>query len=263
MKRAIVLTLLAALLAACGNNPPVPDWQMNARSGLDSFTNAYLGGNTRVEAVEFARAREALASTGRPELVARAELLRCAARVASLANLAPEPCSGFEALRADAAPPERAYADYLAGKLQAADAPLLPEAHRSVAASAGNVDSVEGLSDPLSRLVAAGVLLQAGRASLGRMPCLWPAAGRPRQPGRAAAGHRHGIRPRLAQAAAGLAGRAGPARRERRRGRRSRAHTPAHGPGGAQRLVNARAAGHRRQIGSQPANMLRRTLLKR
>jgi hypothetical protein len=165
MKRAIVLTLLTALLAACGNNPPVPDWQMNARSGLDSFTNAYLGGNTRVEAVEFARAREALASTGRPELVARAELLRCAARVASLANLAPEPCSGFEALRTDAAPPERAYADYLAGKLQAADAPLLPEAHRSVAASAGNVDSVEGLSDPLSRLVAAGVLLQAGRAS--------------------------------------------------------------------------------------------------
>jgi hypothetical protein len=162
MKRAIVLPLLTALLAACGNNPPVPDWQMNARSGLDSFTNAYLGGNARVEAVEFARAREALASTGRPELVARAELLRCATRVASLVI---EPCAGFEALRADAAPPERAYADYLAGKLQAADAPLLPEAHRSMAAAAGNVASVEGLADPLSRLVAAGVLLQAGRAS--------------------------------------------------------------------------------------------------
>jgi hypothetical protein len=165
MKRTTFIALLAALLAACGNNPPVPDWQMNARGGLDSFTSAYLSGNARVEAVEFARAREALASTGRPELVARAELLRCAARVASLANLAPEPCAGFEALRADAAPPERAYADYLAGKLQAADSALLPEAHRSLAASAGNVASVEGLADPLSRLVAAGVLLQMGRAS--------------------------------------------------------------------------------------------------
>ena len=39
------------------------------------------------------------------DLLARAELMRCAAHAASLQV---EPCAGFEAVRADAAPPERA-----------------------------------------------------------------------------------------------------------------------------------------------------------
>jgi len=46
--------------------------------------------------------------------VARAELVRCAARVASLVL---EPCSGFEALRDGAGREELAYADYLEGRV--------------------------------------------------------------------------------------------------------------------------------------------------
>jgi hypothetical protein len=150
------------LLAACSSQPPAPDWQMNARGALDRATAAYLTGNTRVEAQEFARARSEAARTGQPGVVARVELTRCAARVASLVF---EPCTGFAPLREDAPAPERAYADYLAGQLAAPDAALLPATQRAAAAAGADAQALLAIADPLSRLVAAGVLLRQGRAS--------------------------------------------------------------------------------------------------
>ena len=162
---------LAVALSACSSTPPPPDWQMNAKDSLDRAVVAYLQGNTRVEAVEFARARADLARTGRADLLARAELTRCAARVASLVF---EPCAGFAALAQDASAAERAYADYLAGKIDAKDAALLPEQHRAAATATATATApaaavavavaVAGIADPLARLIAAGVLMQTARA---------------------------------------------------------------------------------------------------
>jgi hypothetical protein len=151
----------AVVLAACSSHPPVPDWQMNAQGASQKAIDAYLSGNARVEKLEWDRARAEVARTGRPDLLARLELMRCAAQVASLVT---EPCERFEALRTDAAAPEQAYADYLAGRVQAGQVALLPTAQHAVA-TAGNAAALAGIADPLSRLVAAGVLLQAGRAS--------------------------------------------------------------------------------------------------
>ena len=128
--RALAIGIAGALLAACTSAPPPPDWQMNARQAIDDAVAAYLEGNTRVEAAEFARARGEIARTGRIDLLARAELMRCAARVASLVF---ETCEGFETLRADAPPAERAYADYLAARVQPEEISLLPPPHRAVA----------------------------------------------------------------------------------------------------------------------------------
>ncbi len=162
--RAALPALAASLVAACGSRPPVPDWQLNAQSAAQRATEAYLAGNARVEQLEWERARTEVARTGRPDLLARLELMRCAAQVASLA-LQPPVCERFEALRADAAAPERAYADYLAGHAAGADAALLPEAHRALlAAGADPGAALAAMADPLARLVAAGALLQAGRA---------------------------------------------------------------------------------------------------
>jgi len=90
----------------------------------------------------------------------------CAARVASLEFVA---CEGFEKLRADAAAPERAYADYLAGRVAVETIALLPPAQRGVAAKGSSDESaaasVKDIEDPLSRLVAAGVLMQSGRVT--------------------------------------------------------------------------------------------------
>ena len=134
---------------------------MNAQGAAQKAIEAYLSGNARVEKLEWDRARAEVARTGRPDLLARLELMRCAAQVASLVT---EPCERFEALRADAAAPEQAYADYLMGRIQAGQVALLPPAQRAVA-TAGTAASMAGISDPLSRLVAAGVLLQTGKAS--------------------------------------------------------------------------------------------------
>ena len=158
---AAVLGGALLLIMGCSSKPPVPDWQMNAQASSQKAVEAYLSGNARVEALEWNRARAEVARTGRPDLLARLELLRCAAQVASLVV---GPCERFESLRADAAPAERAYADYLVGRLQPEQAPMLPEAQRKVAA-AGNVATLSGLEDPLSRLVAAGVLFQSGQAN--------------------------------------------------------------------------------------------------
>jgi hypothetical protein len=149
------LAALAIGLSACASKPQPPAWQPDAKSSLDGYTAAWLEGDTLAADAEFARARRATASTGRFDLVAQAELVRCAARVAALVY----DCPGFTALANDATPAQRAYAAYLDGRWQGLDASLLPEQHRAVVASG----SLDGVQDPLARLVAAGALLKAGR----------------------------------------------------------------------------------------------------
>ena len=160
-----VVVALTLLLAACASHPPPPDWQGSAKAATDGSTAAYLEGNERVEATELARARSEVARTGRADLLARVELTRCAAEVASLVF---GPCAGFEPLRADAGAAERAYADYLQARIAPQDIALLPEPQRAVAAGgpsdAANFAALGAIADPLSRLVAAGVLFEAGRA---------------------------------------------------------------------------------------------------
>lgn len=162
MKAFFLLSGAAALglLTACASAPPTPDWQLEAKSAMDRAVAAYLEGDSRVEQAEITRARAALARTGRADLLANAELLRCATRVASGVF---EPCAAFEALRTDVTAPQRAYGDYLRGQLQPQDAALLPEAQRGVAG--GSTAAALEQKDPLSQLVAAGVLLQAGKGS--------------------------------------------------------------------------------------------------
>jgi hypothetical protein len=131
-----VWLFLGVFIAGCGASPPVPDWKLNASQALQAFQAGYLKGDTAASERDFARARSELARTGRADLVARAELVRCAVRVASLEF---DDCPGFQALREGAAPAETAYAQYLAG-----------------------AGSHEVTDDPLSRLVAAGVKLRNG-----------------------------------------------------------------------------------------------------
>lgn len=160
--KTLLTVFLALLLTACGSKPRQPDWLVNADGAQDRFERAYLSGNDRVAAAEFAKFRAELASTANASLVARGELTRCAVQVASLQL---DPCTGFEPLRADAGEAERAYADFLAGRLAPGAAKALPEVYRPVAASAAGGEAVvKGIRDPLSRLVACAVLLRTGRA---------------------------------------------------------------------------------------------------
>jgi hypothetical protein len=135
---------------------------MDAHDSLERYAHAALTGDARVEAAEFTRALRALESTGQPAQVAKAELTRCAVRLASLVM---DPCDGFERLRRDATQEDRAYAEYLAGRIAPANAPLLPPQHRAIAMGREDAGALKAIEDPLSRLVAAGVLFRTGRAN--------------------------------------------------------------------------------------------------
>ena len=184
--RCFSLTLLCAslLLGACTSTPPAPDWQANAFAALGSATTAYLEGNTRMADFEFKRAKAAIAGTGRPDLMARAELVRCAVQVASLDFSA---CTGYQALAVDAAPAEQHYADFLAGRwahLLPEQVPLpyrellaqehqasQPAAPASAAAQASATATAPAtakgnralarINDPLAHLIAASLLFKA------------------------------------------------------------------------------------------------------
>jgi hypothetical protein len=158
MKKSFLIP--AVLLAACGSKPVPPDWQANSFSSIQQSTSRYLKGETEVAETEFARARREAAATGKPSEVAQLELVRCAARVASLDI---SPCTGYEALAQDATPAQHAYAAYLAGRWQGLDVNVLPEQHRKVVTSG----TIGDMSDPLAALVAAGALMQANRITPG------------------------------------------------------------------------------------------------
>lgn len=161
-RTAAALTLAA--LAACGSKPPAPDWQMNAHGAAERAVQAYFEGNARVERAEFARARSELSRTGDAAQLAKLELLRCAAQVASLES---GPCARFEPLAADALAEERAYARYLAGNASASDVPKLPEAQRTAAIASEQqlVAAIAMQKEPLARLVAAGAAFVRGAAT--------------------------------------------------------------------------------------------------
>ena len=156
--------LAGALLSACAGKPVPPDWQSNAFAALKGFSLAYLKGNTRLADFEFARAKTEIASTGRGDLMARAELTRCAVRLASLEL---DQCAAYQPLAAEAGPEERAYAAFLTGQWRELDGALLPPPYRSVvltatanASSGPQASALVAIDDPLSRLIAAGALLQ-------------------------------------------------------------------------------------------------------
>jgi hypothetical protein len=127
---------LIALAAGCAGGPPAPDWQAAAAQAMQAFQRLYFAGSTDAAEAQFKTARSELARTGRADFVARAELVRCAVRAASLEF---DECPGFESLRYGAHPEELNYANYLLGK-----------------------GSYKASDEPLSRLVAFAVSLRNG-----------------------------------------------------------------------------------------------------
>lgn len=167
----------AWLITGCSSTPPAPDWAITAAGALEQSTQAYLAGQDRVAVLAAGELRREIARSARGDLLARAELRRCAARLASIDGgwdrQDPAPmCPAFEPWRDDAAPADRAYADFLQGRpLDAPALALLPAAQREALATgadgARREAAVRGIADPLSRLVAAAAAARDGIAPPG------------------------------------------------------------------------------------------------
>jgi hypothetical protein len=108
---------LIVLVAGCGGTLP-PQWQSDAAQAMAAYQRAYLTGESERAEAEFKAARSQLASTGRADLVGRAELVRSA-------SLEFDDCPGFVALQ-DRTPENVRYAEYLLGRssYRGSDEPL-------------------------------------------------------------------------------------------------------------------------------------------
>lgn len=163
---AIAGAALVGLLGACTSKPPTPSWELEAHSASERAVKAYLKGQTRVAEVEWQKAFNEVAATGRPSAMARMALLQCAAQTAALEV---GDCPRYQRYAAGADAAEQAYARYLNHQHTAADAALLPSAQQQVAsqllAQSQAITLPSGV-EPLSQLTAAGVALRAGAIDL-------------------------------------------------------------------------------------------------
>jgi hypothetical protein len=154
------LILWAAALSACAGGTVPPDWQVNTHEALAAHVQSSLKGETRIAARELAIARREAGRTGSAEPLARVELTACAVRIA---NLAGQDCPEVQTLLRDAGEASRAYAAYLAGRWEGLDRTRLPPAQREVPVTTDALTTLNGIDEPFSRLLAAALLLRAGR----------------------------------------------------------------------------------------------------
>jgi hypothetical protein len=164
VKPAAVLAC-ALMLSGCAGGSPAPEWETRAYGAVEKFKQQYLEGNVRRAQRYFTEAKAAAGATGKPELVARVELVRCALGTAALDV---EACTGFEALRDGATKDDQAYGIFLSGSMQELKTSRLPSQYRGVATApdaAARNQAMQKISDPVSRLIAAGALFRGAQLS--------------------------------------------------------------------------------------------------
>lgn len=148
------------LLAACGASPPVPDWQLDMDGALGAYERHRLAGRLDLAERDFARALDAVSATGRPELVARVRLVRCAVASAALDFAA---CPHPRDVASEGGVEEQAYAAYLAGAWEGLDIARLPPGHAAVVKAgddAARLGALRAIEATTSRLVAAAALFR-------------------------------------------------------------------------------------------------------
>lgn len=168
MKLPAAYLILLAGLAACGGSPPAPDWKKDSVSLINKYSKAELKGENKLAERYFEQALGAAASAGRLEETARLNLIRCATRQASLLF---EPCNGYLSLAA-LTPNEEdaAYHRFLSGDWNNLDRKKLPSQYGAFLSSQDDgkrLATLQGISDPLSRLIAISLAILHKQADEG------------------------------------------------------------------------------------------------
>lgn len=164
---ALVATVLALLLAACGAPAPrEPDWRGAARGALNDYVRLRLEGHDAAAARTYISALERMRDGGDLDGLHTVVLARCAMDSALLKNAE---CSEFSRRATGARAEALAYHDWLLGTLPASRVAELPERYRvfAMTLASGQTPAVttalRAITDPVSRMVATGVAQRTRR----------------------------------------------------------------------------------------------------
>lgn len=155
----VILSLCVLFLQACGGGPRVPDWRKDSINLIEKYKKAELKGEVQRAERYFEQALEAAGSAGKIGETAQLHLIRCATRQASLDF---EPCTGYlDHAKFGVNPEDEAYYRFLTNRQDKPDASKLPAQYRDFATNSDPVKmlaSLQSISDPLSRLIAASLV---------------------------------------------------------------------------------------------------------
>jgi hypothetical protein len=166
MKRVLWIAVFL-LLTGCGSAKPAASWLSAGNTQLENYKKYFLGGQDAIAILQFNDALKEIRKSGDLELLARSYLIRMALQTATLQ----EPAAA-EYLKLEAAQPSPANRNYYAllqGEVAQVDVKLLPQQYLGFAESlrrptaGGSLRAIEQMADPLSRLVAVGILVRLGQ----------------------------------------------------------------------------------------------------
>jgi hypothetical protein len=166
MKKYLSLFVFLMLLAGCGSKT-IPDWINLAYHHLDNFKKDTLEGKADTADLHFSRAIQEIKKSGDLDMLERAYLTKCALQSVLLEKIDDRDYLNVEALHPS--PTNKSYHALLIGSLNSVDRNQLPDQYRSFysALKAGKyeeaVDEIVRIEDPLSRLIAAGLMVRYGK----------------------------------------------------------------------------------------------------
>lgn len=160
----LFLTACLILLAGCGGKTPPPDWKVDSSDLIERYKKHELRGENILAERYFQQAVNAAGSAGQVAQTARLWLVRCAVRRASLDD---DDCSEYvELAKIETTEEDRAYYQFITLDWAGIQASRLPSHYAALVA--GGADKryaqVAAISAPLSRLLAASLVVQRGEA---------------------------------------------------------------------------------------------------
>jgi len=160
----LLLTACLLLLAGCGGKTLPPDWKVDSADLIERYQKHELRGENILADRYFQQAVHAAGSAGQVAETARLWLVRCAVRRASLDD---DDCSEYvELAKLETTDEDRAYYQFITLDWSRVDASRLPKHYAALVAGAADKRhaQVEGINAPLSRLLAASLVVKRGEA---------------------------------------------------------------------------------------------------
>jgi alkylhydroperoxidase/carboxymuconolactone decarboxylase family protein YurZ len=163
----IVWIAVFFLLVGCGTTKPTASWLSAGYNQLDSYKKHYLSGQDKVADLQFNDALKEIKKSGDLELLARTHLIRMALQMATLQDLSSAEYLKIEAVHPS--PANRNFYAFLQGETAQVDAKLLPEQYLSFIETlrrpgeGERLRAIEQLEDPVSQLIAVGILVRMGQ----------------------------------------------------------------------------------------------------